>query len=301
MGAGTDDIMKYPRTQHVRGSGLQRGDEDMAVVDIRKYRGLHMVVEEKVDGSNTRIGWDAAGDGFAGSRGHLIDLSRRDIHRERQWNRFKDWLAVHNDRFLERFEDRHRPFGEWCYAAHTSFYDRLPHWWFEFDVYDRAEEAFLSAPRRRALLEGLPIVSVPVLYEGPVTDLDHLMSLVTVRDEDTGRMLRWTEASLYKGPDWEASLDAAIRREGLDPARNVGHFEPTRAAEGLYIKIEDEDRVVERMKFVRPDFVQKIISADEHWHNRPIVPNGLVAGADICLPDLPWLAAAEEAQAGPRP
>jgi hypothetical protein len=284
-----DGLLKYPRTPHIKGSGLQRGDEDMQVVDISRLRGRHMVVEEKVDGSNTRIGWDAGGDAFAGSRGHLIDLTRRDIHRERQWNRFKDWLAIHNDRFLERFEDRFRPFGEWCYAGHTSFYDTLPHWWFEFDVYDRSTESFLGTKERNALMEGLPIVSVPVLYEGPVVDFEHLMSLTTVRDPETGRDLRWTEASLYKGAGWEDALIGSIRREGLDPARNVGHFEPTRAAEGLYIKIEEDGRVVERYKLVRPDFVQKILSSEEHWHNRPIVPNVLMPGADIYAGTLHWL------------
>lgn len=293
-----DVLLKYPRTPHVKGSGLQRGDEDMKVVDIRDYRGRHMVAEEKIDGSNTRIGFDAGGEPFAGSRGHLIDLTRRDIHRERQWNRFKDWLAVHKDRFLERFEDRFRPFGEWEYAAHTSFYDALPHWWFEFDIWDRSRECFLDTATRREVLAGLPVVSVPVLYEGPVVSLDHLMSLVTVRDEETGRDLRWTEASLYKTANWREALDASIRREGLDPARNVGHFEPTRAAEGLYIKIEEDGRVVERLKFVRPDFVQRIIDADQHWHSRPIVPNVLVPGADIYAPDLHWL---EDTAAGPTP
>jgi hypothetical protein len=119
-----------------------------------------------------------------------------------------------------------------------------------------------------------------------------------VRDEGTGRDLRWTEASLYKTANWREALDASIRREGLDPARNVGHFEPTRAAEGLYIKIEEDGRVVERLKFVRPDFVQRIIDADQHWHSRPIVPNVLVPGADIYAPDLHWL---EAPAAGPTP
>ena len=294
-----DGFPKYPRTPHVKGSGLQRGDEDMVVVDLDRYRGRRLIAEEKLDGSNSRYGFDAAGDPMAGSRGHLIDLDRRDIHRERQWNRFKDWIAVHKDVLLERLEDRYRVYNEWCYAGHTSFYDRLPHWLFEFDVYDRSRDCFLGTDERRALFAGLPVVSVPVLYDGPCLGLDHLMSLVTTRDEASGRDLRWTEASLYKGPDWEAALEASIRREGLDPARNVHHFEPTRAAEGLYLKIEEDGRVIERLKFVRPDFVQKIIAADEHWHNRPIVPNVLVPDADTYAPSLHWLGAPPAAAIAP--
>lgn len=296
-----DEYLKYPRTRHIKGSGLQKGDEDLEVVDIGRYKGRRMVVEEKVDGSNTRFGWDASWNAFAGSRGHLIDLTRRDLHRERQWNRFKDWLTIQNDTLLAVMGDRHRPFGEWCFAGHTSFYDQLPHWWFEFDIFDRSIDAFLGTDERHALLRGLPVVSVPVIYDGPVISLDHLMSLVTVREDPVhGRDLKWTEASLYKSEDWREALEASIRREGLEPERNVHHFEPTRAAEGLYIKIEEDGRVVERFKLVRPDFIQKIQAADQHWHSRPIVPNVLVPGADIYAPTLHWLEDGAE-PAGPKP
>ena len=197
--------------------------------------------------------------------------------------------------------DRYRPFGEWCFAGHTSFYDRLPHWWFEFDIFDRSMNDFLGTDERHALLHGLPVVSVPVIYDGPVVSLDHLMSLVSVREDPVhGRDLRWTEASLYKSEDWREALEASIRREGLEPERNVHHFEPTRAAEGLYIKIEEDGRVVERFKLVRPDFIQKIQAADQHWHSRPIVPNVLVPGADIYAPTLHWLEDGAE-PAGPKP
>lgn len=279
-------------------SAAQKGDENLEVVDIAKYKGCRLIVEEKVDGSNTRFGFDAGGETFAGSRGHLIDLSRRDIHRERQWNRFKDWLAIQGDRLLEVFEDRYRPFGEWCFAAHTSFYDTLPHWWFEFDIYDRSREVFLGTDERRELLKDLPVVSVPVIYDGPAISFDHLMSLVPPRAPDhPDRGRPWTEASLYKSADWEDALDRSIRREGLDPARNVHHFEPTRAAEGLYLKIEEDGVVKERLKLVRPDFTQAVLEADDHWHNRPIVPNVLVPGADIYAPTLHWLEPAADTAA----
>ena len=28
-------------------------------------------------------------------------------------------------------------FGEWCYAQHSIFYDRLPDWFLGFDIYDK--------------------------------------------------------------------------------------------------------------------------------------------------------------------
>ena len=45
--------------------------------------------------------------------------------------------------------------------------------------------------------------------------------------------------------------------------------------EGLYIKVEDGGQVVDRMKFVRPSFLQTVELSETHWLDRPIIPNGL--------------------------
>ena len=45
--------------------------------------------------------------------------------------------------------------------------------------------------------------------------------------------------------------------------------------EGLYIKVEDDDTVVERLKYVRYSFLQTVVESKTHWLDRPIVPNKL--------------------------
>ena len=35
-------------------------------------------------------------------------------------------------------------FGEWVYARHSVHYRRLPHYFFEFDIYDKRSQEFLS-------------------------------------------------------------------------------------------------------------------------------------------------------------
>lgn len=52
-------------------------------------------------------------------------------------------------------------------------------------------------------------------------------------------------------------------------------------AEGLYLKLERDGQVAGRFKYVRGDFLQAIQSADGHWLDRPILPNGLAEGIDI--------------------
>ena len=46
--------------------------------------------------------------------------------------------------------------------------------------------------------------------------------------------------------------------------------------EGVYIKVEDEERVVGRMKVLREDF-EKVRTDDQKWGRRPLFPNKLRA------------------------
>jgi hypothetical protein len=45
--------------------------------------------------------------------------------------------------------------------------------------------------------------------------------------------------------------------------------------EGLYIKVEEDGRTVDRYKWVRAGFLTAILDAGTHWLDRPIVANGL--------------------------
>ena len=66
--------------------------------------------------------------------------------------------------------DRFILFGEWLYARHSVHYRRLPHYFFEFDVYDKQEGGVPRAwTTRLALLEGTGIQTVPVFIEGSLT------------------------------------------------------------------------------------------------------------------------------------
>ena len=51
--------------------------------------------------------------------------------------------------------------------------------------------------------------------------------------------------------------------------------------EGLYLKVEEEGRVVGRYKYVRADFLTAVVDSGTHWLKRPIVPNLLRDGVDL--------------------
>lgn len=262
------DILRYPRTVHLEGSRLQDGDE-------RQYQrladlvGRHAVIEEKLDGANTGISFTSGGRLLLQSRGHYLQGGAR----ERQFTLFHQWARAHEDALLERLEDRYVMYGEWVFAKHSVWYDQLPHYFHEFDVWDRVERCFLSTPCRRALLQGAPVLSVPVLYEG---------------DMPTRVPLLWglVRHSLAKSVQWRQCFEQTVRRHGQDLDLGWRQTDGDDRGEGLYVKIEDEQRVLARFKLVRPNFIQTLLDSGSHHSARPILPNGLATGVDLFAPSL---------------
>lgn len=260
-------LLKYPRTRHIQGSRLQAGDmpDDKPLSDLR---GQPLIVEEKLDGANCAVSFDAQGGLMLQSRGHYLTGGTR----ERHFAYLKTWAAVHQARFAQVLGTRYVMYGEWMYAKHTVFYDRLPHYFMEFDVYDREADRFLSTDARRGVLTGLPVMPVPVVNRSEVTSLKALEDLV--------------QPSLYKSGDWRDVLNAAAAASGSRADMVDQQTEDSDLAEGLYIKVEAEGRVSERYKYVRAGFHQAIAAAEGHWHDRPILPNALADGIDILAPEL---------------
>ncbi len=257
-------MTKYPRTPHIAGSGLQRGDEDLATVSFDALAGRHLVVTEKLDGANCGVRFTSDGDLLLQSRGHYLTGGER----ERQFHPFKAWANRYAAELLNILEDRYILYGEWLYAKHTVFYTRLPHYFLAFDCYDTREARFLSTPERAALLMAAPfVVSVPVLHVGPLPSLDVLIGLI--------------RPSPFIGDDAPERLREECARRGLNADLARQQTDPSGLMEGVYIKVEDESGVVARCKYVRPGFHQAIADAQGHWMSRPIIPNLLRAGVTL--------------------
>ena len=248
---------KYPRTRHIRGSHLQPGDRDLSAVPFSAIAGRHLVVEEKLDGANAGICFGPRGELRLQSRGHHLTGGPR----ERHFAPFKAWAATLAPRLYERLGDRYVLYGEWMYAKHTVYYDALPHLFCEFDILDTRDGTFLDTPARREVLAGLPIVSVPVLHTGPLDRLPDLTSLVG--------------PSTCRTPHWRKALADAARASGADPDRALAESDGSDLMEGLYIKVEEGGRTVDRYKWVRSGFTAAVLNSGTHWMDRPIIANGL--------------------------
>lgn len=288
MSQAEEFFRKYPSTRHLRGSQLQPGDDADKVIEFDLIRNELITVEEKVDGANAGFFFDRDGTLHAQSRGHELDLGARG-GREKHWNLFKDWLKAVEGSLFERLLDRYIVYGEWLFAAHTVYYNLLPHYFLEFDIYDRQLDAWLDTLGRRRLLLGLPIRSVPVLK--PLHGFDGKGSVKsrawTTADGDPGlrfgssaQLNRLIAPSLFKNGAWRDDMHAMALRHGLN-SRSTDRIEDGDLSEGLYCKIERDGCVAERFKIVRPAFKQTISDNNEHWLSRPILPNQLAPGLNI--------------------
>lgn len=244
MGATRDDFVKYPRTPHLFGSTGTDDDRHLSRRESQAFiRDPSLIVEEKLDGTNVGIHFTRQGRMVLQCRGHEIQAGMHP-----QYDLFKQWTVAMRPVLEAILENRHILFGEWLYAKHSVQYRNLPHYFFEFDIYDKEAGRFVDLKTRLAILKGTGIHTVPVIHRGALT-AEQLPQLIQASAFD----------SLFENP-------------------TTG--QPDRLMEGLYLRTEANGTVTGRAKFVRIEFVEKV-KQSEHWQHRTMVPNLLAKGADI--------------------
>jgi len=219
-------FFKFPSTPHIAVlPGVDvRGDKVFSELEREAFLEKTLLVEEKIDGANLGISFDSEGNIRVQNRGAYLSLPE-----EGQWKKLESWLMPRMETLFEHLEDRFLVFGEWCYARHSVFYDRLPDWFLGFDVYDRQFERFLSMERRDRLLKALKIVQVPLLAQGKFS--------------------------------FSEILDLLFQ----------SHFTDS-PAEGIYLRFDQDDWLMQRAKLVCPGFMQ---SMEEHWSRSAMKANRL--------------------------
>jgi hypothetical protein len=244
MGASRDDFVKYPRTPHLFGSRGTDDDKHLSPDDTVDFiADSSLIVEEKLDGTNVGIHFTTTGRMVLQCRGHEISAG---MHA--QYDLFKQWTMGKRPVLEIMLEDRYILFGEWLYAKHSVHYRRLPHYFFEFDIYDKQERGFLDLASRLAILEGTGVRTVPIIHRGIVT-AEQLWALI--------------------GP---SAYGSAFDNPVTGRTDNL--------MEGLYLRTEAEGQVTGRAKLVRSEFVEKV-KQSEHWQHQAMVPNLLAPGSEI--------------------
>ena len=109
------------------------------------------------------------------------------------------------------------------------------------------------------MLRTFPICSVPVLATG--------------KFNSTEDILKFLGDSNYVSNHHIEHLREDAERLGLDADRVCRETDLSKTMEGIYIKVEENGEVVDRMKYVRASFLQTVEESQSHWLDRPIVPN----------------------------
>ncbi len=248
-----EKIIKYPRTCHIEGSKLQKGDEDLSQTRFSAIKNRYIVIEEKVDGANCAISF-IDGKLHLQSRGHFLVGG----YNERHYNLLKTWANQNSYLLFNALSNRYIMYGEWLYAKHKIFYDNLPAYFLEFDIYDKEKGVFLDTNSRKQITKDLPIFSVPVLAKGKFDSMEQVLSFLT--------------NSKYKTENCHQNLINQVKNLNLNVEQILRETDNSQLMEGLYIKVEENGIVTDRMKYVRHSFTQPEENPTR-WIDRPIIPN----------------------------
>ena len=220
-----DDFFKFPSTPHLAllGNADVRNDKVLTASEQSEFLCHELVVEEKIDGANLGISFDFDGNIRAQNRGAYLELPGSG-----QWKKLAEWLTPRTETFFEHLFDRYILFGEWCYAKHTVFYDRLPDWFLGFDIYDRETGRFLSCGQRDEFFRAIRICPVPTIRCGYFTlsDLSELLLQSMLGDHpaegiylrsDLGGWLAQRAKLVY--PAFIQSIEQHWSRKNIEPNR----------------------------------------------------------------------------------
>jgi hypothetical protein len=259
-------MLKYPRTRHLQNSGISKDDTDEVVLwetILNKY----LVIECKVDGSNTAISFNNNCELLLQCRGHYLKGGRD----WPEFNLFKSWANTWKDQLFDILYDKYIMYGEWLNIFHSVYYDNLPHFFMEFDIYDKKEKVFLSTERRNAITKSseVEICPVRVIKQGVFNNKEDILSCIGKSAFVSNNSVEKLEKILkeFKLDEKEIKLLVELNKDQL--------------MEGLYIKWEEDGIVKDRYKFVRPIFVQTILDYGKHWLDRQSIPNSLNPNANM--------------------
>jgi len=200
-----EGFFKFPSTPHLTTlEGVEvRDDKVLSEAERVAFLRHELTIEEKIDGANLGISFDFEGNLLLQNRGSYLQLPSMG-----QWKKLDQWLNPKMDALFETLTDRYILFGEWCYAQHSVFYDYLPDWFLDFDLYNKQAGRFLSTDRRDELFRKMCIAQVPIIARGCFTypELKKLLSESKLTNQPAeGLYLRFDKG------DWLAQRAKLVR------------------------------------------------------------------------------------------
>lgn len=136
-------------------------------------KGEHIVIQEKLDGANSAIYYDA-------ETGTLKAFSRRnELNQNNTLQGFYDFVQTLDASIVSAaLTSRYILFGEWL-VKHTIRYpeDKMKQF-YVFDVYDTETEQYMPWDFTKQIAEFIGLKTVPLFYDGPFISWEHIYSFV---------------------------------------------------------------------------------------------------------------------------
>lgn len=132
--------------------------------------GDHIIITEKIDGSNATIGYDNG----------IVAMSRNTILNPENTNRgFYEFAnSFDADKIKELLGSRYLLCGEWNVKHTVAYPKEAQNKMYVFDLYDTETKTYLDIHQAFLVADTLGLPKVAVFYEGEFISWDHCMSFV---------------------------------------------------------------------------------------------------------------------------
>ena len=143
--------------------------------------GDHIVIQEKVDGSNSAIAYDK-------ENNRLVAFSRKkELDFSNTLNGFWNWVQTLNVELFTKYPD-YVFFGEWLTKHTIKYVENAYQKYYFYDVYDKNNECYLPQSEVKRLANEIGLNYVKTFYDGEFISWEHCKSFAGQSDiaVDTG-------------------------------------------------------------------------------------------------------------------
>eukprot|EP01091_Cochliopodium_minus_P000247 TRINITY_DN10263_c0_g1_i1.p1 TRINITY_DN10263_c0_g1~~TRINITY_DN10263_c0_g1_i1.p1 ORF type:complete len:251 (+),score=58.21 TRINITY_DN10263_c0_g1_i1:19-771(+) len=210
-----NNFYKFPKTPHLEGSSVVDDDEIINFSNLKLDNEFSIVIQEKVDGANVSMHFLNEDNKYNPIIQKRSGLIEQKGEHE-QYEQFRKWVMSNIEELWEILGDEYVIFGEWLYCLHAVKYDQLPDFFLAFDLLNKKTQKWKSFQFLKDKLND-KFTHVPLL--------------------------------------WSGSCASNQLKDKLKDLILPSKFSSNEISEGVYIRIEKGDDVVDRFKLRRKTFV----------------------------------------------
>lgn len=137
---------EYPRIPHLDKNISNMTHDDIQIESKIKFPFTGWV-QEKLDGANMGFSWTSGP--VIRNRNNILKKGyiKKETPAKLQFRSSWNWLHAHNKDIQTLYKSLMTPvtvYGEWLYAKHSIYYDKLPDLFIAYDIYLPEEDEWLS-------------------------------------------------------------------------------------------------------------------------------------------------------------